>query len=643
MTRTSRRGLGMAIVLMALATTVRAQSPQVLWTKYLFGPRSVIVRGVVEALDEGYVITGQAYPPGDYSPDMLVAKMSVTGDVLWQKLYGVQGRRDRAYAINTTRDGGYVVCGNDIDADFLLMRLSPNGDSLWAKSYGGGGTDVARAVTQTFDGGFALCGYSASVPRPPHMNVYFVLTDSMGDSLLARACGDVDEEEGYAMARTPDSCYLIAGYTDSYSPVWKKPYLVKVDSTGWELWDRFFTFESHAWFSDIVALADTGYMAVGYATDSTYSDTGLFVMRLDPDAESVWVRQYGREYGDYAYGLAWMVDGDFVVCGKVGETTRVHDAWLLGVDRHGDTTWSMCFGDAAEEDMLLDVLAASDGSLVTVGAVDYVFYPETSAAIVVKTEPTGNLIRNGDFTFWRNEADAFGWSADDTTKARVGRCADTAYSPPYSARLTRLVSGSGHDCGVRRLIVVKGGEHYTLTAWVLDQSDEAVCGIGISWYDADTGFISSSATVYTDSGIARWQALSVSDQAPQNARFADVQVRVYGHAGSQPGGVVYADNIALTKGLTGVTEPWADLRKQGPPTATTFVRAALVLPGTAAASLHDIMGRRVMSLQPGPNDIRSVSPGVYFVTPSPQPSPPWGERMKERVVRTAVHKIVVQR
>ncbi len=53
-------------------------------------------------------------------------------------------------------------------------------------------------------------------------------------------------------------------------------------------------------------------------------------------------------------------------------------------------------------------------------------------------------------------------------------------------------------------------------------------------------------------------------------------------------------------------------------------------------SLVDITGRKVMDLKPGENDVRHLAPGVYFVTPSPQPSPPEGERTKERGLRSAV-------
>ncbi len=77
-------------------------------------------------------------------------------------------------------------------------------------------------------------------------------------------------------------------------------------------------------------------------------------------------------------------------------------------------------------------------------------------------------------------------------------------------------------------------------------------------------------------------------------------------------------------------------------------------------SLVDITGRKVMDLKPGENDVRHLAPGVYFVTPSPQPSgaapgfakPPEGERIKERGLRSAdsggrsavsVRKVIVNR
>ena len=63
----------------------------------------------------------------------------------------------------------------------------------------------------------------------------------------------------------------------------------------------------------------------------------------------------------------------------------------------------------------------------------------------------------------------------------------------------------------------------------------------------------------------------------------------------------------------------------------TVLNGMLRLPGNSPAELLDISGRRVLSLQPGENDIRSAAPGVYLV------------RSADGGRRTAVTKVVISR
>ncbi|UCG43625.1 MAG: VCBS repeat-containing protein, partial [candidate division WOR-3 bacterium] len=66
--------------------------------------------------------------------------------------------------------------------------------------------------------------------------------------------------------------------------------------------------------------------------------------------------------------------------------------------------------------------------------------------------------------------------------------------------------------------------------------------------------------------------------------------------------------------------------------------------GGPVPALLDVAGRVVMSLQPGPNDIRHVAPGVYFATPSPQSSGATpGYAKPARGEEAGVRKVVIQR
>jgi len=92
----------------------------------------------------------------------------------------------------------------------------------------------------------------------------------------------------------------------------------------------------------------------------------------------------------------------------------------------------------------------------------------------------------------------------------------------------------------------------------------------------------------------------------------------------------------FVRGSVGIAEG-AEARVAAMPRAT-FLRGVLLLPASgegrmASSELLDISGRKVLDLRPGPNDVRALAPGVYFVC---QPSAVGREP-------SAVIKVVVTR
>ena len=73
--------------------------------------------------------------------------------------------------------------------------------------------------------------------------------------------------------------------------------------------------------------------------------------------------------------------------------------------------------------------------------------------------------------------------------------------------------------------------------------------------------------------------------------------------------------LARGTGILGVSEQPA---ARGPElNGPTIFRGVLLLPhstfDTRHSTLLDASGRRVLALHPGPNDIRHLSPGIYFI------------------------------
>ena len=96
--------------------------------------------------------------------------------------------------------------------------------------------------------------------------------------------------------------------------------------------------------------------------------------------------------------------------------------------------------------------------------------------------------------------------------------------------------------------------------------------------------------------------------------------------------------LAQVDGVPGVQETTNNVRRTSA-RCPSVVRGVLLLPNATsrkpqAAGLLDISGRKVLDLKPGANDVRALTPGVYFVREQPQAS-----SCKPQAVR----KIVVTR
>ena len=101
-------------------------------------------------------------------------KTDANGNIEWEKTFG-GSEQDLAYAIIQTSDGGYAVAGltgsfnGDViyrpgisDYSFWVIKLSPAGSLLWSKTYGGAAQDIANSIIETTDGGLAIAGSSYS-------------------------------------------------------------------------------------------------------------------------------------------------------------------------------------------------------------------------------------------------------------------------------------------------------------------------------------------------------------------------------------------------------------------------------------------------------------------------------------------------
>jgi parallel beta-helix repeat protein len=154
----------------------------------------------------------------------------------WNKQYGGTDR-DSAQFLVKTFDGGYAIAGythsfgaGSIDA--WLVKTDASGNMEWNKTYGETDRDLAYSLVQTSDGGFAIAGQTYSTGAGEG-DFWLVKTDVSGNIQWSQTYGGTGTEGIFAsLIQTFDGGYALAGETSSFGAGSQDFWLLKTDENG---------------------------------------------------------------------------------------------------------------------------------------------------------------------------------------------------------------------------------------------------------------------------------------------------------------------------------------------------------------------------------------------------------------------------
>jgi len=193
------------------------------WQKTYRGPGKSGAYSVQQTNDGGYIVAGYTWSFAFSNWDVYVLKLDGNGDLQWQKTYGGPGE-DVAYSVQQTNDGGYIVAGYILSFsipsgnwDVYVLKLDGSGNLQWQKTYGGGDSDRAWSVQQTNDGGYIVAGYTFSFSFGlGHGDVYVLKLNGNGDLQWQKTYGGRGYDGAYSVQQTKDGGYIVAGLTFSF-------------------------------------------------------------------------------------------------------------------------------------------------------------------------------------------------------------------------------------------------------------------------------------------------------------------------------------------------------------------------------------------------------------------------------------------
>jgi hypothetical protein len=346
-------------------------------------------RSVQQTKDGGYMIAGTkcfctygAEPPYQYN--CYIVKTDPNGDVLWERTTGRDDRDEVVVGGEQLPDGDYIVANNtnDYPADIELHGADRNGIFWWRTTYGAGDwdTDVATAST-----GYSIVGYTYKYVGDPNIDILLINGSQYQDIYWEKTFGGSAEDYGYALDRTSDGGYIIAGVTNSFGYGRYDAYLIKTDLKGVFQWQKTFGGSDDDFAYSVQQTADGGYVVAGVT--NSFGNKEVYLIRTDSNGNLLWQKTLGQGVGNSVQQTA---DGGFIIAGETSSLgAGGRDVYLIKTDESGKIERKIVIGGNAD-DYAYSVQQTVDGGYIVVGTT-YSFGNGESDVYLIKIGPLQSI------------------------------------------------------------------------------------------------------------------------------------------------------------------------------------------------------------------------------------------------------------
>lgn len=262
-----------------------------------------------------------------------------------------------------------------------LLAQAP--DTIWTKTFGGEGDDSGYSLTQTPDGGYLIVGNTNSMGAGD-LDIWILKVDSSGNQTWQKIYGGKGRERAYSIEMTFDGGYIIGGQTASFGEGAFDIWLLKINSKGDTLWTKTYGGVGHEELYSVKETNDRGYIILGWTTTFSIGNRKAWLIKTDSLGNKLWDKSFGKDKL-MCKSLCLTSNNEYLVSGAL-EPGRV---WLIKVSTAGNLIWEKVINES-EYGRGDCVIQNKDGQYI-LGITKY--YDENSSDIeIAGVDTSGNVI-----------------------------------------------------------------------------------------------------------------------------------------------------------------------------------------------------------------------------------------------------------
>jgi outer membrane protein assembly factor BamB len=303
------------------------------WIRTFEGPNYGALFDLVLTKDGNVLAVGTTnhlhVPP--YSGDALLMKLTLEGDLLWERTWGGDGY-EQAFSVVLAEDGGYYVFGETDsygagDRDFFLLKIAQDGSEEWFKTYGRAHREWPYGMLRLSNGDLLIYGFTETVGSG--RDQYALRLSPAGEVIWEYTVEIPGEELVIDALETAEGDLVLAVIVEEDAE------LVKLDADGNVLWTQRYELAGWQYASQVAETGDGRILLVGFSMSSgSRRQADTWIARSTPTGDLEWETSFGDPaYDDYATSLIRLKDGTYLI-GSIA-----NGMLLSRIDQDGNVLW----------------------------------------------------------------------------------------------------------------------------------------------------------------------------------------------------------------------------------------------------------------------------------------------------------------
>jgi hypothetical protein len=315
-------------------------------------------------------------------------------DTIWTRLYGDKpgwDGYDQLYGATPTFDGGFAMNGysttdaDTIQGDQWVVKINASGDTLWTNTFGNfNRRDYGRDIIETYDSCLVILGHGRIADDVENYRIRLFKADSLGNTIWDKNYVSIDGYSTESIIETNDSGFAIVGWTDA-----RDVFLFRADSLGDSLWSKTYGGSNNDIGYDVCQTDDGGFIIVGATESFGMGSYDMYIIKTDQNGDTLWTQTYGEVSFDEARAVTRTNDGDYLVAGYILNTS--YDVFLIKIQSDGDTLWTNSPSQADGNDVAYGISRTSDNGFLIAGK-NYNLVDSKNNMYIMKVDLNGDSV-----------------------------------------------------------------------------------------------------------------------------------------------------------------------------------------------------------------------------------------------------------